>query len=102
MRDNQATRIQDGELHEGEAVEEKISLSDRFGLWLSFYPFRQDAYLDVVAHWLGRIGARHGIEAALTDEARTEALQWALGRAARIRTAQFARHWIGRGAESRA
>jgi len=98
MRDNQATRIEDGELHEAEAVEEKISLSDRFGLWLSFYPFRQEAYLDVVAHWLARVGARHGIEADLTDEARAEALQWALSRAARNgRTAQyFARHWIGR------
>src|SRR5262245_44219161 len=98
MQDNQATRIEDGELHEGEAVEEKISLSDRFGLWLSFHPFRQDDYLDVVAHWLERIGARHGIAAALSEEARREALQWALARAARNgRTAQyFARHWVGR------
>ena len=98
MQDNQATRIEEGELHEGEAVEEKISLSDRFGLWLSFYPFKQDDYLGVVAHWLERIGARHGVNVSLTDDARREALQWALARAARNgRTAQyFARHWVGR------
>jgi hypothetical protein len=98
MQDNQGTRIEGGELHESEAVEEKISLSDRFGLWLSFYAFRQDDYLDVVAHWLSRVGARHGIEAPMTDDARREALQWALARAARNgRSAQyFARHWVGR------
>jgi hypothetical protein len=98
MQDNQGTRIEGGELHESEAVEEKISLSDRFGLWLSFYPFRQDDYLDVVAHWLGRIGARHGVDIQMTESVRREALQWALARAARNgRTAQyFARHWVGR------
>lgn len=98
MADNLDARHRDGELHESEAVEEKISLSDRFGLWLSFYPFRQDAYLDVVAHWLERIGARHGATVTLTESARREALQWALARGARNgRTAQyFARHWVGR------
>jgi uncharacterized protein len=98
MADNLASSYEGGELHESEAVEEKISLSDRFGLWLSFQPFRQDAYLDVVSHWLKRIGQRHGLTATLTDEARREALQWALARGARNgRTAQyFARDWIGR------
>ncbi len=98
MEDNQSTVVRDGELHHGEAVEEKISLSDRFGIWLSFHPFRQDAYLDVVQHWLMRIGASHGVKFDLDDAARREALQWALSRGARNgRTAQyFARDWVGR------
>jgi len=98
MADNLAASHEGGELHESEAVEEKISLSDRFGVWLSFQPFKQTAYLDVVAHWLTRIGRRHGMSVTLTDSARREALQWALARGARNgRTAQyFARDWIGR------
>ena len=98
MEDNLAATHRDGELHMGEAVEEKISLSDRFGIWLSFYPFDQDDYLDVVEHWLRALGRAHSIDVGLTDEARRAALQWALARAARNgRSAQyFARHWIGR------
>jgi len=98
MDENLSTRHVDGELHHGEAVEEKISLSDRFGIWLSFHSFRQDAYLDVVAHWLARIGSDHGLEISLDDEARAQALQWALARGARNgRIAQyFARDWVGR------
>jgi predicted AAA+ superfamily ATPase len=97
MEDNLSARHVDGELHQGEAVEEKISLSDRFGIWLSFHPFKQDAYLDVVTHWLARIGNDHGLEISLDDEARAQALQWALARGARNgRTAQyFARDWVG-------
>ncbi len=94
MRDNLETRYDDqGEIHPTEAVEERVSLSERFGLWLSFYPFRQDDYLDIVAHWL----ARFGIEPHETEEARTEALQFALQRGSRSgRVAlQFARHWAG-------
>jgi predicted AAA+ superfamily ATPase len=88
----------EGELHQSEAVEEKISLSDRFGLWLSFYPFKQDAYLDVVRHWLGRLASEHDAEFVWDDEVRAEALRWALARGVRSgRTAQhFARHWVGR------
>lgn len=84
----------DGEIHPGEAVEEKISLSERFGLWLSFYPFSQDAYLDIVAHWLGEFG----VSAAKIEKARTDALQWALMRGSRSgRVAwQFARDYAGR------
>jgi predicted AAA+ superfamily ATPase len=98
MADNLAATHDDGELHESEAVEEKISLSDRFGVWLSFQSFKQDAYLDVVTHWLRRIGRRYELDATLTDSARREALQWALARGARNgRSAQyFARDWIGR------
>ena len=94
MRDNLATRYDDdGEIHPTEAVEERVSLSERFGLWLSFYPFRQDDYLDIVAHWLARFGLhQHDVV-----QARAEALQFALQRGSRSgRVAlQFARHWAG-------
>ena len=95
MADNLAAKYDaEGELHPGEAVEEKISLSERFGLWLSFYPFRQDDYLDIVGHWLARLGA----SPAQIAEARTEALQFALQRGSRSgRVAlQFARDHAGR------
>lgn len=98
MSDNLQTRVGDAELHESEAVEEKISLSDRFGLWLSFYPFKQDAYLQVVSLWVSRLAERHGIEVdAAGEDLRAEALRWALARGVRNgRTAQyFARHWVG-------
>jgi hypothetical protein len=94
MRDNLSTRYDgDGEIHPAEAVEEQISLSERFGLWLSFYPFRQDDYLDIVAHWLQRFG----LQQHEAREARAEALQFALQRGSRSgRVAlQFARHWAG-------
>ena len=98
MSDNLRARHEDGELHEDEAVEEKISLSDRFGLWLSFHPFRQDEYLEVVRHWLNRLAHEHGAGFEWNDEVRKSALQWALGRGARNgRMAYyFARHWIGK------
>lgn len=84
----------DGDLHPGETVEEKISLSERFGLWLSFYPFKQDDYLDIVAHWL----ASFGCDARQIEAARTEALQWALQRGSRSgRVAwQFAKDYAGK------
>jgi len=90
--DNQHARVIDGELHHAEAVEEKISLSERFGLWLSFHPLNQDRYLDIAAHWL----RGHGV--TVDDEARAAALQWALLHGSRSgRTAfQFARDWAGR------
>lgn len=99
MADNQQSRLVDGELHEGEAVEEKISLSDRFGIWLSFYPFKQDAYLQVVRHWVAQLADVHSLAVDLEDgELRAEALRWALARGTRNgRTAQyFARQWVGR------
>lgn len=95
MKENlQAKHQPDGEVHPGETVEEKISLSERFGLWLSFYPFRQDDYLDIVAHWLRELGCS---EASIA-EARTEALQWTLERGSRSgRVAwHFARDWAAR------
>ena len=98
MTDNEQSSMVDGELHQSEAVEEKISLSDRFGLWFSFYPFRQESYLDVTEHWVNKLSERYGIESAFDEEVRGEALRWALARGVRSgRTAQhFARHWVGR------
>ena len=92
--ENLQVRHVDGELHPGEAVEEKISLSERFGLWISFYPFSQDEYLDIVAHWLRSFGASEDEIAS----SRQEALQWALMRGSRSgRVAwQFARDHAGR------
>jgi hypothetical protein len=94
MRENlDSTYDADGELHPAETIEEKVSLSERFGLWLSFHPFRQDDYLDIVAHWLGRLG----LDAAAVAAARTAALQFALQRGSRSgRVAQqFARDHAG-------
>ncbi len=95
LRDNNDARHdEDGEVHQSEAVEEKISLSERFGLWLSFHQFNQDRYLDIVDHWL----TAFDVPARDSAEVRRAALQWALlhgsrsGRAAH----QFARDWAGR------
>lgn len=95
MHENlQAKHQSDGEIHPGETVEEKISLSERFGLWLSFYPFKQDDYLDIVAHWLRDLGCSEESIA----RSRTEALQWTLERGSRSgRVAwQFAKDWAAR------
>ncbi|MFM8461696.1 MAG: ATP-binding protein [Polynucleobacter victoriensis] len=94
MKDNESYRhTSDGEIHPGEVVEEKISLSERFGLWISFYPPKQDEYLDMVAHWLKHFGLTN----QKIDAAKPEALIWALERGSRSgRVAwQFARHWAG-------
>ena len=96
--ENREARIQDGELHHGESVEEKISLSDRFGLWIAFHPFSQDQYLDVVRHWLRKLAPDLSL-ATKEDWQPVEraALQWALRRGSRSgRTAwQFARDRVG-------
>ena len=94
MQENLETRYVGDEIHPGETVEEKISLSERFGVWVSFYPFDQDEYLAIVAHWL----ASFGCGARETAAAREEALQWSLQRGSRSgRVAyQFARDWAGR------
>ncbi|VFR22215.1 putative ATP/GTP-binding protein [plant metagenome] len=92
MSENLQARHQpDGEIHPGETVEEKISLSERFGLWLSFYPFKQDDYLDIVRHWLKELGC----PPQAIEDSRASALQWALERGSRSgRVAlQFARDW---------
>ncbi|MFV2030244.1 ATP-binding protein [Neisseria sp. S1] len=92
MDENTAVTGIRGEVHPKEAVEEKVSLSDRFGLWLSFYPFDQNDYLQAVANWLDEFGL------PLDDTARQAALNWSLMRGSRSgRTAwQFACDWAGR------
>jgi predicted AAA+ superfamily ATPase len=92
------THTEDGEVHPGEGVEEKISLSERFGLWVSFYPFTQAEYLTIVAQWL----TWFGVAPAAIAAARPEALVWALERASRSgRVAyQFARDYAGSHADS--
>ncbi len=84
-----------GELHPGEAVEEKISLSDRFGLWVSFQPMPQEPYLAIARHWVEKLGASHQV--GWTEQARQAALRWALQRGTRSgRTAfQFAKSHVG-------
>ncbi|MFC5521234.1 ATP-binding protein [Polaromonas jejuensis] len=91
------THSEDGEVHPGEVVEEKISLSERFGLWVSFYPFSQDEYLSIVAQWLSSFG----IDAQAIAAARPASLVWALERGSRSgRVAyQFARDYAGQNSE---
>ncbi|MFM9983109.1 MAG: ATP-binding protein [Burkholderiales bacterium] len=94
MQENLDTKYIGDEIHPGETVEEKISLSERFGMWVSFYPFDQDEYLAIAAHWMRHFGCGpREVEAA-----REEVLQWALLRGSRSgRIAfQFARDWAGR------
>ncbi len=92
MAENLATAYVGSEVHPGETTEEKVSLSDRFGLWLSFYPFDQDQYLTIAEAWVAELGG------VWTEPARLEALQWATqrgGRSGRI-ARQFAADWAGR------
>lgn len=92
------THAADGEVHPGEGIEEKISLSERFGLWVSFYPFSQSEYLSIVAQWQRALGA----DEATIQLAQPEALVWALERGSRSgRVAgQFARDFAGRSQSS--
>ena len=99
MAENLETKYVGDEIHPGETVEEKISLSERFGLWVSFYPFDQDEYLKIVAHWLSEFDcSKKEIE-----ESKEEALQWSLQRGSRSgRVAyQFARDWAGKHAKKK-
>ena len=97
MDENLQAVHRDGEIHPGETTEEKISLSERFGLWLSFYPFDQEQYLDIVDHWVTTLGGTPG------EESRKAALLWSLERGFRSgRVAwQFARDWVGRGGKKK-
>jgi hypothetical protein len=94
MHENLEYKHVDEEIHPGETVEEKISLSERFGLWVSFYSFDQDDYLAIAAHWVRHFAPR----AVVSDSVRREAIQWALARGSRSgRVAwQFARDYAGR------
>ena len=97
MADNYATQGMSGEVHPQEAVEEKVSLSDRFGLWLSFYPFDQESYLAAVRNWLADFQVEYD------DTARQAAINWALMRGSRSgRVAwQFVCDWAGRTPQER-
>jgi predicted AAA+ superfamily ATPase len=92
MAENLETRYLGGEVHPGEAVEEKVSLSDRFGLWVSFHGMDQETYLVIARHWATALGA------PADDGFERAALQWSMGRGARNgRVAwQFARDWAGK------
>ena len=91
--DNQSAQLVHGEIHPGEAVDEKVSLAERFGLWLSFYPYSQEEYLDIVDHWLYRLDAG----TCDNEGTRLAALRWARQRGSRSgRVArQFAVDWAG-------
>ncbi|GGX94229.1 hypothetical protein GCM10007160_22300 [Litchfieldella qijiaojingensis] len=93
LSDNEATRLVGDELHHGDAVEEKISLSDRFGLWLAFHPFNQSAYLETCEHWVRHLGDASDWNVA----AREEAIRFATLRGGRSGRAawQFACQWVG-------
>ncbi|MFT5132157.1 MAG: putative AAA+ superfamily ATPase [Gammaproteobacteria bacterium] len=94
MSENQQSQMIEGELHMSEAIEEKISLSERFGLWLSFHPFNQSQYLSIVDHWINKLNAGDDNE----DLMHKAALKWALEHGSRSgRVAwQFARDWAGK------
>lgn len=95
--DNENWSRVDGELHPSEAVEDKIALSDRFGLWLSFYPFTQEHFLRVVEHWIGELARHSGLQWSRDEQLDILAVRWATGRGNRNgRCAyQFARYWVG-------
>lgn len=95
--DNDHWQMIDGELHPNEAVEDKIALSDRFGLWLSFYPFSQEHYLSVVRHWIGSLADKAGLTWSWDESLEKDAIRWATARGNRNgRCAyQFARQWVG-------
>lgn len=94
MEENREARVVGTELHQADAMEEKISLSERFGLWLSFYPFDQATYLRVVRAWLARLGAADPDDPAVD----TAAVRWATAHGSRSGRAawQFAKDWVGR------
>jgi uncharacterized protein len=98
--DNRGAMMVEGEVHHGEAAEEKISLSGRFGLWVGFHPFSQELYVEVVRRWVEKLCARVGAALAFGPEAEAEAILWSQrkgDRSGRI-AYQFACDWVGRNA----
>lgn len=96
--DNRGAMMVEGEVHHGEAVEEKMSLSGRFGLWIAFHPFSQDLYVDVVRRWAEKLAAQAGERVEWTRAAEQEAILWSQrkgDRSGRIAW-QFACDWVGR------
>ena len=96
--DNRGAMLVNNEIHHGESVEEKISLSGRFGLWVGFHPFSQDQYLDVVGQWVDRLSVKMGAEAAWDDESKQAAILWShqKGDSSGRIAYQFASHWVGK------
>ncbi|GFO66457.1 ATPase [Geomonas limicola] len=95
--DNKGAMMVEGEIHHGEAVEEKISLSGRFGIWVSFHPFSQDQYLEVVRQWVGKLAVKCGAEVPWDKECQDAAILWSQkkgDRSGRIAN-QFASDWVG-------
>ncbi len=95
--DNRGAMLVNNEIHHGEAVEEKISLSGRFGLWVGFHPFSQDQFLEVARQWVERLAAQHGRPGLWSEEARQAAILWCRQKgdnSGRI-ALQFASHWVG-------
>lgn len=101
--DNRGAMLVEGEVHHGEAIEEKISLSGRFGLWVGFHPFSQDLYVEVVRRWVEKLCERIGARLEFGREAEAEAILWSQrkgDRSGRI-AYQFACDWVGRKAMDR-
>lgn len=95
--DNRGAMMVEGEIHHGEAIEEKISLSGRFGLWVSFHPFSQDQYLEVVRQWVEKLARKSGTTLDWGKEGQDAAILWSQkkgDRSGRI-AYQFASHWVG-------
>jgi len=95
--DNKGAMMVEGEIHHGEAVEEKISLSGRFGIWVAFHPFSQDQYLEVVRQWVGKLAGRCGAEVPWDGDCLEAAILWSQkkgDRSGRIAN-QFASDWVG-------
>ena len=98
--DNRGAMMVEGEIHHGEAVEEKISLSGRFGLWVAFHPFSQDLYVDVARQWIEKLGRQAGAGSLWSQEAAVQAILWSQqksDRSGRIAW-QFACDWVGKAA----
>ncbi|MFZ4858440.1 MAG: ATP-binding protein [Desulfuromonadaceae bacterium] len=95
--DNRGAMLINNEMHHGEAIEEKISLSGRFGLWIGFHPFSQEQYINVTRQWVNKLFTRQGSTLAWNDEARAAAIQWGYDKgdnSGRI-AYQFACRWVG-------
>jgi uncharacterized protein len=95
--DNKGAMMVEGEIHHGEAVEEKISLSGRFGIWVSFHPFSQDQYLEVVRQWIGKLAEKCGADVPWDADCQEAAILWSQkkgDRSGRIAN-QFASNWVG-------
>ena len=95
--DNRGAMLINNEMHHGEAIEEKISLSGRFGLWIGFHPFSQEQYINVTRQWVNKLFAKQGSLLSWSEEARVAAIQWGYDKgdnSGRI-AYQFACRWVG-------